>query len=134
VSKPLFNISNDALQQGLDTVFSDPGFGKKNQEFINEFRHNAAVFAAFKNPPPNGEIVPCCMTRTATCARFREFKKLAQRVSRISNENWLQTEYNTAVRAPGTAVNFAGVARNRTPVPEPRVRGKHGRAPACLAT
>ncbi|HHU96843.1 MAG: DUF935 family protein [Bacteroidota bacterium] len=106
VSKPLFNISNDALQQGLDTVFSDPGFGKKNQEFINEFRHNAAVFAAFKNHRQTGEIVALLHDEDGNLRSFREFKKLAQRVSRNYNENWLQTEYNTAVRAARNAVNF----------------------------
>ncbi len=106
VSKPLFSISNDALQQGLDTVFSDPEFGKKNQEFINEFRHNAAVFAAFKNHRQTGEIVALLHDEDGNLRSFRELKKLAQRVSRNYNENWLQTEYNTAVRAARNAVNF----------------------------
>ena len=37
---------------------------------------------------------------------FREFRKLALQVSKDYNVNWLQTEYNTAVRAARSAVNY----------------------------
>lgn len=37
---------------------------------------------------------------------FREFKKLAANVSKNYNENWLRTEYNTAVRSARAAVNY----------------------------
>ena len=95
VSKPLFNISNDALQQGLDTVFSDPGFGKKNQEFINEFR-TTPPFAAFKNHRQTGEIV-ALLRRGRQLAPFRELK-LAQR-DEIQRELAADRD-NTAVRPP----------------------------------
>lgn len=106
VSEPLFNISNDALQQGINSVFSEPEFGKKNEEFINEFRHNTAVFSAFKNHRQTEEIVALLYDEDGNLRSFREFKKLALQVSKDYNINWLQTEYNTAVRAARSAVNY----------------------------
>ena len=106
VSEPLFKISNDALQQGINSVFSEPEFGKKNEEFINEFRHNTAVFAAFKNHRQTEEIVALLYDEDGNLRSFREFKKLALKVSKNYNETWLQTEYNTAVRAARSAVNY----------------------------
>ncbi|HHT23160.1 MAG TPA: DUF935 family protein [Bacteroidales bacterium] len=106
VSKPLFEISNKALQQGINSVFSKMEFGKKNEEFINEFRHNTAVFAAFKNHRQTEEIVNLLYDEDGNLRSFREFKKLALQVSKDYNINWLQTEYNTAVRAARSAVNY----------------------------
>lgn len=106
VSKPLFRISNNALQQGVDSVFSDPDFGKKNTEFINEFKRNTAVFSAFKNHQQTKEIVALLHNDKGKLRSFREFKKLALQISKDYNEIWLQTEYNTAVRSARSAVNY----------------------------
>lgn len=106
VSEPLFKLSNDALQQGINSVFSEPEFGKKNEEFINEFRHNTAVFSAFKNHRQTEDIVALLYDDEGNLRSFREFRKLALKVSKDYNINWLQTEYNTAVRAARSAVNY----------------------------
>lgn len=106
VSRPLFDISNGALQHGINTAFADPEFGKKNEEFINEFRHNTAVFAAFKNHQQTREIVALLHDENGNLRSFSKFKKLALQVSKDYNVNWLQTEYNTAVRSARMAVNY----------------------------
>ena len=106
VSKPLFQISNTALQQGLDSVFTDPEFGKVNKEFVNEFRHNTAVFNAFKNHKQTNDLVALLHDENNKLRSFRNFKKLALNVSRDYNEEWLRTEYNTAVRSARMAVNY----------------------------
>lgn len=106
VSEPLFRLSNDALQQGINSIFSDLEFGKKNEDFINEFRHNTAVFSAFKNHRQTAEIVGLLYDEEGNLRSFRDFRKLALKVSKDYNINWLQTEYNTAVRAARAAVNY----------------------------
>lgn len=106
VSRPLFDISNNALQQGINSVFSEPEFGKKNEAFIEEFCHNTAVFAAFKNHRQTADIVALLYDKNGNLRPFSKFKKLALQVSRDYNVNWLQTEYNTAVRAARQAVNY----------------------------
>lgn len=106
VSKPLFRITNDALQQGITSSFDDPEFGKSNPEFINEFRKNTAVFSAFKNHQQTKEIVALLFDEKGDLRSFSKFKKLALQVSKDYNVKWLQTEYNTAVRSARHAMNY----------------------------
>ncbi|MFA5450605.1 MAG: DUF935 family protein, partial [Dehalococcoidales bacterium] len=105
VSKPLFDITNDALQDAVESVFT-PEFGEKNEEFVAEFSKNTAVFAAFKNHEQTNELVALLLDEDGDLRSFREFKKLALKVSKNYNENWLQTEYNTAVRSARSAANY----------------------------
>lgn len=106
VSKPLFSITNAALQQGIDKAFDEPEFGKKNAEFINEFKRNAAVFSAFKNHQQTKEIATLIIDEDGNMRSFRKFKKLALEISKDYNQNWLRTEFNTAVKAARSAVNY----------------------------
>lgn len=91
------------MQHGIGKVFSDHDFDKKNADFINEFKHNTAVFAAFKNYRQTKEMVELLHNEDGNLRSFREFKKLAASTYKI---NRLQTEYNTAVRAARTAANY----------------------------
>lgn len=108
VNKHLFKITNDALQHGIDQEFKITGveFGKKNQEFIDEFKTSASVFSAFKNHHQTKEIAALMHDADGNLRSFRDFKKLALQVSKDYNINWLQTEYNTAVRSARAAVNY----------------------------
>lgn len=108
VNKHLYKITNDALQHGIDKELEieKPEFGKKNQTFIAEFKTNAAVFAAFKNHQQTKELVALLHDEDGNLRSFREFKKLAVQVSEDYNINWLQTEYNTAVRSARSAINW----------------------------
>jgi hypothetical protein len=108
VEKHLFEITNRPLQEGISKVFSAPGlaFGQKNQAFIDEFKYNASVFAAFKNHQQTKEIINLLHDSDGNLRSFSKFKKLAQEVSQDYNKNWLRTEYNTAIRAARSAVNW----------------------------
>jgi len=108
VNRYLFEITNNAIQEGIGREFKGAGleFGRKNQNFIDEFKYNAAVFAAFKNHKQTEEIVALLTDKDGNLRSFYEFRKLALNVSRDYNENWLRTEYNTAVRAARSAVNY----------------------------
>jgi phage gp29-like protein len=106
INKNLFEITNTALQRGINLEFAEPEFGKKNEAFINEFRQNTAVFAAFKNHQQTQEIVDLLTDEDGNLRSFSQFKKLALQISKDYNVNWLQTEYNTAVRAARSAVNY----------------------------
>lgn len=113
VNKNLFEITNTALQKGINLEFSEPEFGKKNEAFINEFRQNTAVFAAFKNHRQTQEIVDLLTDENGNLRSFSKFKKLALQISKDYNVNWLQTEYNTAVKAARSAVNYRSMLETK---------------------
>lgn len=64
------------------------------------------MFAAFKNHQQTQELVGLLHDEDGNLRSFREFKKLALKISKDYNINWLQTEYNTAVRSARAAVNY----------------------------
>lgn len=104
VSKPLFSITSLAIENGVSEEFAE--FGKTNKEFINEFRKNNAVFSAFKNHRQTEGIVNLLTDEKGELISFRKFRKLALGISKNYNDVWLQTEYNTAVKAARSAVNY----------------------------
>lgn len=108
IEQHLFEITNKPLQDGIQQEFGKMGmeFGKKNEAFIDEFKHNASVFAAFKNHQQTQEIAGLLTDETGRLRPYHEFKKLALGISKEYNEHWLRTEYNTAVRAARSAANW----------------------------
>ncbi|MDR1454098.1 MAG: DUF935 family protein, partial [Tannerella sp.] len=108
IERSLFDITNNALQDGIGKTFAAAGmeFGKRNQAFVDEFKYNASVFAAFKNHAQTREIVALLHDEKGSLRSFSKFRKEALKVSQDYNVNWLQTEYNTAIRAARSAVNW----------------------------
>lgn len=110
VNKSLFEISNTAFQKAADTEFESAGaeFSTKNEAFINKFKHNAAVFAAFKSHKQTADIVAELLDENGELRSFHDFKKavLGTRINANYNHNWLRTEYHMAVRSARSAVQF----------------------------
>lgn|GEM_PF-465837 len=108
VDSNLFEITNRPLQQAITKTFNKVGveFGKTNAAFIQEFKTNARVFAAFKNHIQGKEIASLLINEKGTLRSFSEFKREALKISEGYNKTWLQTEYNTAVRSARMAANY----------------------------
>jgi len=104
----LFEITNGALQQAITVEVNQESeeWGKTNKAFVNQFRENTAVFAAFKNHQQTNAIVDLLTDENGNTRSFSKFKKLALQISQDYNITWLQTEYNTATRSARAAVNF----------------------------
>lgn len=102
VNKNLFEATNTPLQTAINREL----LYVKDSEFIKQFRENTAVFAAFKNHLQTKEIVALLHDEEGNLRSFSKFKKLALQISEKYNVSWLQTEYNTAVRAARSAANF----------------------------
>ena len=108
VNERLFSITNTVLQDAVGKTFLTAGaeWGRLNSDFVNQFKENTAVFSAFKNHQQSEEIVKLLYREDGSIRSFSEFKKEALRISEGYNKKYLQTEYNTAVRAARMAVNW----------------------------
>ncbi len=108
VNRFLFEISNETLQHALTLAFDEAGeeWKAENSDFINEFRYNTAVFAAFKNHQQTAEMVEQLTDENGELRSFRNFRKATKGIAKDYNEKWLQTEYNTAVRSARAAVKW----------------------------
>ena len=103
VNKNLFDITNNALQHGIDSELAD---NVTDKEFIRQFKENAAVFSAFKNHQQTDLFVKALYNEEGKLRSFREFRKECLKIGEKFNEQYLQTEYNTAVRAARMAANL----------------------------
>lgn len=103
VNKNLFDITNNALQHGIDGELED---NVTDKEFIRQFKENASVFAAFKNHQQTELFVAALYDENGKLRSFREFRKECLKIGEKFNEQYLRTEYNTAVRAARMAANL----------------------------
>lgn len=102
INKNLFEVT----YKTLNTAISEELLKTDDTDFIREFRHNTAVFSAFKNHLQTREMVDLLIDEKGRLRSFYEFRKLALKVSVKYNENWLRTEYNQAVRTARLAANL----------------------------
>ena len=93
VNPGLFNITNNALQKAISIEVNkeDDNWGKTNSAFIQQFRENTAVFAAFKSHQEQNEMVGLLIDEKGELRSFSKFKKLALEVSKDYDINWLRT-------------------------------------------
>ncbi|WP_165043744.1 DUF935 family protein [Dysgonomonas sp. ZJ709] len=96
VNQSLFDITNNALQQGIDNSLT---VQDADEDFVRQFKENAAVFSAFKNHLQTKEIAALLHDENGKLRSFYKFKKLALQISEKYNVQWLLTEYNMAVRS-----------------------------------
>lgn len=102
INKNLFEVTYTKLQIGINRELLQV----EDTDFVNQFRTNTAVFSAFKNHQQTKEIVSLLIDEQGNLRSFSKFRKLALQISEKYNVQWLQTEYNTAVRAARSAANF----------------------------
>lgn len=106
VSPAVFEVNNKALQEGIDKVFEEFEFGKKNQAFVDEFKRNTSVWAAFKSHSQTQAMIDALYDEDGNILSFWAWRKKVKPIIGKYNEEWLRTEYNTAVRAARAAVNY----------------------------
>ena len=107
--KHLFAIGNNPLQAGIAGAFTSAGvdWGKKNLIFTSEFKANTAVFAAFKAHDQGKEIAKQLTAKDGSLKSLSQFKRdVKSLVDPKWRKEWLQAEYNTAVRSARMAVNW----------------------------
>ena len=108
INNKLFELTNKPLQNGIESTFKSVGadWGRKNETFVNQFRENTAVFSAFKSHEQTAKMVELMYKADGSIRSFSDFKKEALKLSQDYNKTWLNTEYNTAIRAARMAVNW----------------------------
>ncbi|MCI6278223.1 MAG: DUF935 family protein [Bacteroidales bacterium] len=93
----LFEANNRPMQHGLDVAFR--AARPEDKEFIDEFRYNTSVFDAFKAHAERRDLISAMTDGKGRLRSFRQFERAVRPIIGDYNRRWLQTEYNTAVRA-----------------------------------
>lgn len=112
VNDKIFHANNAPLQVGINSQIT-PEFGKKNKVFLDEFRRNTAVWAAFKSHAQTQAIIEALYDEDGDILPFAKFKKKVKSIIGKYNDEWLRTEYNTAVRAARSAINYRDALKTK---------------------
>lgn len=81
-------------------------FGKTNKTFINQFKTNTAIFAAFKSHEEQTQLNKLMLDEKGKLRSFYDFRKAAKPIIGNYNVNYLKAEYNTVVRSARMAANW----------------------------
>lgn len=117
-----------AIQEG----YGDTPFYSKLQMAMLELRRNVNTFSAFKNHSNVFEMTLLLTDENGQPRTFSEFKKLALRVNEKYNVNWLEAEYNLALRSAQASAQWqrfvekGGKLEYKT-IGDGRVRDEHAR-------
>lgn len=104
----MFELNNTPLQKGIDKTFSSAGveFGKRNKVFIEQFKHNTSIFAAFKSHKQGEELARMMLDENGKQRTFSQFRKAVKPIIGEYNQRYLKTEYDTFVRSARMAANW----------------------------
>lgn len=112
IDPDLFEHTFGALRRAIDKGFGQVGYDSPDFEFVNELRHNAAVFSAFKTHRQQNELFAQIFKEDGTVKGFAQFRRDSEQIIGNYNVNWLQTEYSTAVIRARNAVKWREFERD----------------------
>lgn len=135
--KELWQYNVDRLIQAVEK-----GFGKKyakistkdkDYELMQKLRKNIYVYAAFKNHHNVADMVKALDDGKGNIASFADFKAKAEQISQGYNEQYLETEYNTAISQAQMAKKWNDIENQKEAFPllqydavnDDRVRPEH---------
>lgn len=92
------------MNEAVDRVFTL--VEEENRAFVEELKHNNAVFAAFKTHREQNDLAALLTDEAGQPRSFNAFRQATEPVIGEYNVNWLQTEYLAAIRSARTAERF----------------------------
>lgn len=110
---PIFQKNVTKLLDGVDTGFGKVVYGQPNFELLQNLRQSVVFFAANKTFVQATELAGLLVRQDGTIRPFGEFKKAAAPIVQQYNSQWLETEYDLAVRASRAAKDFKQALDNK---------------------
>lgn len=106
IDPDLFAHTFDHLEAGIKKSLGQPEFATPDYDFLEQMRHNAAVFSAFKTHRQQNEIYGKMFDQEGNVKPFDQFRKDSESVINNYNVNWLRTEYDTCISRARFAADF----------------------------
>lgn len=102
IPEDLFNATLDKLEIAIAKV----EYTDRDEDLIKELQNNVAVFSAFKSYRQSGELLAAIVDESGNKRSFAEYLKEARKIDAEYNQNWLDAEYNIAIRQARSAVQW----------------------------
>ncbi len=120
IDSGLFNTVWDMLNIATDT-----GYGKREPvdpdfDFYQALRHNNAVFSAFKVHRAQNDMAKLLLDSNGRLKSFEQWSKDVKPIASHQFDNWLRTEYDTAVLRARLAAEWKQFERESDVLPNLR--------------
>lgn len=113
----LFSEVSRILGEAVDEGFGNPDI---EDEFIRQLKSSTEVFSAFKTHRMGRDMAAKLLDDKGQLKSYRQFKQDVLPIASHHIDNWLKTEYNTAVRRAHLAADFERYKRNADILPNLR--------------
>lgn len=121
IDEDLFNefwrIYNQAADEGLNRTPVPLDYADKDADFYDELKYNNGVFSAFKTHRFANDMASQLVSADGTLKSFAEWERDTAPIRRHHVRNWLETEYNTAVRRAHLAAEWRQFEREKDILP-----------------
>ncbi len=124
INQTLFESHYEPLKKAVEEGYGKPivkiEYGTPNFEFLKQLQVNTAVFAIFKNHASIKEMTSLLKDEQGNLRTREQFVKEALKVDSKYRVNYLNNEYDTAVRSARMAANWQRYQRNKRLYPNLR--------------
>lgn len=122
-----------AMFDGYGATFSEVDASGKDFEMLNNLERNVYQFSAAKNYQELQQLTQLLTDESGQLRPFNDFRAEAEKVFKSFNEDYLSTEYGTAVNSAMQASRWADYTKNSKAMPylryvtagDSRVRDSH---------
>lgn len=123
----------DALEKGFSKKITRIDYNDQDFAMMQQLKRNIYVYAAFKNYHNIKDMVDALDDGNGNIRPFDEFKQKAFAIGQTYNENYLKTEYNTAIGQAQMAQKWNNILSQKDALPilrydtvdDDRVRPEH---------
>lgn len=109
-----FEVLNDALNKGYA---ANTKYDTEDKKFIDQLRHNLAVFSAFKSYRQSNELITSLLDKEGKAKSWNQYRKDTQAIDKTYNSQWLQAEFNLAQRQARSAEQWRDFVRDEAVYP-----------------
>lgn len=113
IEEGLFDFTRKAFNEATEKGVGQVGYSRPDRDFAREVKYNNAVFAAFKVHREQNDLVNLLTDNEGNVKSFVDFKRDALPIIGKYNEEWLQTEYSTAITRARIATRFRQFEREK---------------------
>lgn len=93
----LYQGTSQTYRKAVDEGFGAVKWGEPDYDFVTALKHNTDVLAAFKTHRQQNDIAALLLDEKGKLKPFARFREEVEGLIGKYNQNWLTTEYNTAV-------------------------------------
>lgn len=93
----LYSTTRKSYRKAVDEGFGTVRFGHPDYDFLQALKHNTDVLAAYKTHRQQNDLAALMLDEDGKLKPFNDFRRDVEGMIGKYNQNWLSTEYNTAV-------------------------------------